>query len=134
MLEIEQPDLSRLFLPITIRPAGPFANGSTSKRVSIFWPLRTIASMIGTSVGPGQHNSCRSAMRFDQEGVICGLCDAGAKRWKYIAEQQSDQLLPGWGGPVLRDLCNERVGGGEHNARVTHPLTGKFFGMLAGGA
>jgi hypothetical protein len=42
----------------------------------------------------------RSAMRFDQKGVICSLCDAGTKGWKYIAEQQSDQLLPGWGRPA----------------------------------
>jgi hypothetical protein len=34
-------------------------------------------------------------MRCDPKGVICCLRDAGTQGWKYIAEQQSDQLLPG---------------------------------------
>jgi hypothetical protein len=46
----------------------------------------------------------RTAMHFGQQGAIAVLRDARTQGWEYIAEQQSDQLLPRLCGPVLRDL------------------------------
>jgi len=45
-----------------------------------------------------------------------GSGDTGAKGWKHIAEQQTDQLLAGRRGPILRDFRDERIGGGEHKS------------------
>ena len=64
--------------------------------------------------------------------MICGLSDAGTKGRKYIAEQQADQLLAGGCRPILRNFCNERIGGGEHNARVRHDICAAFEGLELG--
>jgi hypothetical protein len=71
-------------------------------------------------------------MRFSQHDVVADLSDAGAKGREHIGEQQSDQLLSGRGGPVLRDFRHERVAGGLHYACIVHPLTRKLFGKMAG--